>query len=118
MWRSLASNMLTILVVGMFMVAGVILWGQSRYSAEGPLTEAICLQVKRGSNMTQVSRDLEAQGAVTSGTVFVDETFTTDAWQASLKNSQNRASIPESGNFATLIFLGGVAVGGYVKSRC
>ena len=70
MWRALASNMLTILVVGLFLMGGVILWGQSQYKAEGPLDTAICLRVESGSNMTRVSRDLEDQGAVTSATIF------------------------------------------------
>lgn len=70
MWRSLASNMLTVLAVGLFLMAGVILWGKSQYTAEGPLETAICLRVERGSNMTRVSHDLETQGAVSSGTIF------------------------------------------------
>ena len=70
MWRALASNMLTVLVVGLFLMGGVILWGQSQYKAEGPLDTAICLRVESGSNMTRVSRDLEDQGAVTSATIF------------------------------------------------
>ncbi len=70
MWRSLASNMLTILIVGLFLMVGVILWGKSEYTAQGPLDEAICLRVDRGSNMGKVSRDLEEQGAVTSGTIL------------------------------------------------
>ncbi|AZV78566.1 endolytic transglycosylase MltG [Parasedimentitalea marina] len=70
MWRSLASNMLTMLVVGLFLLGGVILWGKTQYTAEGPLETAICLRVERGSNMTKVSRDLESQGAVKSGAMF------------------------------------------------
>ncbi len=70
MWRALASNMLTILVVGTFLMGGLILWGQSQYKAQGPLETAICLQVRPGSNMTLVSRDLEDQGAISSSTVF------------------------------------------------
>lgn len=70
MWRSLASNMLTVLVVLLFLLGGVILWGKSQYTAEGPLETAICLQVRPGSNMTRVSADLEGQGAVTSGMMF------------------------------------------------
>lgn len=70
MWRALASNMLTMLVVGLFLLGGVILWGKSQYTVGGPLETAICLRVERGSNMTKVSRDLETQGAVTSGTMF------------------------------------------------
>ncbi|WP_411352746.1 endolytic transglycosylase MltG [Leisingera aquaemixtae] len=70
MWRSLASNMLTVLIAALFLLGGLILWGKSQYTAEGPLDTAICLRVDRGSNMARVSRDLEAQGAVASGTIF------------------------------------------------
>ena len=33
MWRNLASNMLTLLIVGLVMLAGIILWGQRQYVA-------------------------------------------------------------------------------------
>lgn len=70
MWRALASNALTILVVGLFLMGGLILWGQSQYKAEGPLETAICLQVQSGSNMTKVSHELEDQGAISSAVIF------------------------------------------------
>lgn len=70
MWRAIASNALTILVVGLFLMGGLILWGQSQYKAEGPLETAICLQVRSGSNMTRVSQQLEEQGAISSSTIF------------------------------------------------
>jgi len=70
MWRSLASNMLTILSVVLFLMAGVILWGKAQYTAEGPLEVAICLRVDRGANIGRVSRDLESAGAVRSGAIF------------------------------------------------
>lgn len=70
MWRNIASNFLTFLVVVVFLVAGVILWGQNAYNAAGPLEGSICLRVERGSNMRRVSEDLEERGAVTSGTLF------------------------------------------------
>lgn len=70
MWRGLASNMLTFLVVGLFLLGGVVLWGQSQYSAEGPLEQAICLRVDRGSNMGRVSRDLAEDGAVRNAAIF------------------------------------------------
>lgn len=70
MWRSLASNMLTVLVVALFLLGGVILWGKSQYTSEGPLETAICLQVRPGSNMTRVSKELEQEGAVSSGAIF------------------------------------------------
>ncbi|MEW9918553.1 endolytic transglycosylase MltG [Marimonas sp. MJW-29] len=70
MWRNIASNAVTFLVVALFMLGGVILWGQNQYTAEGPLDQAICLQVQSGSNMRRVSNDLAEQGAVSSAAIF------------------------------------------------
>lgn len=70
MWRNIASNAVTFLIVGLFLLGGVILWGKAEYTSEGPLEQAICLQVDRGSNMRKVSRDLAEQGAVSSASVF------------------------------------------------
>ena len=70
MWRNIASNFLTFLVVVVFLLAGVILWGQSQYNTAGPLDGSICLRVDRGSNMRVVSRQLEERGAISSGALF------------------------------------------------
>ncbi|MCF3593771.1 endolytic transglycosylase MltG [Rhodobacteraceae bacterium LMO-12] len=70
MWRHFASNAITLLIVIVFLLGGMILWGQSQYVAEGPLEQQICLRVDRGSNVTRVSETLEQEGAITSGTIF------------------------------------------------
>ena len=70
MWRNLASNFLTIMVVGLLALVVVIGWGQRQYVAEGPLSEAICLQVPRGGSMARVADDLAKKGAVTSATIY------------------------------------------------
>ncbi|MBD3662923.1 endolytic transglycosylase MltG [Sulfitobacter aestuariivivens] len=70
MWRHIASNAVSFLLVGLFLAGGVILWGKGQYTAEGPLAEPICLQVERGSNIRDVSQDLEEQGAVSSAAIF------------------------------------------------
>lgn len=70
MWRHIASNAVTFLVVALFLLGGVILWGRGQYSAAGPLDAPICVQVERGSNMARVSNNLEKQGAITSGAIF------------------------------------------------
>ncbi|MEQ9257472.1 MAG: endolytic transglycosylase MltG [Roseovarius sp.] len=70
MWRHIASNFLTFLVVVVFLLAGLILWGQTQYNSAGPLESSICLRVERGSNMRAVSRELEERGAITSGMLF------------------------------------------------
>ncbi len=70
MWRHIASNAVTFLIVAGFMLAGVILWAQREYTTEGPLEQAICLQVERGSSMARVSQSLQQQGAVTNARIF------------------------------------------------
>lgn len=70
MWRHIASNAVTFLVVALFMVGGVILWGQNQYVSEGPLDQPICLQVAQGSNMRRVSNDLAEQGAISTPAIF------------------------------------------------
>ena len=70
MWRHIASNGITFLIVAMFLIAGVIVWGTQAYKAPGPLAQGICLQVQPGSNMRRVSEQLEQQGAIASGAIF------------------------------------------------
>tara|TARA_R110002074_G_scaffold8175_16_gene34225 strand:+ start:5601 stop:6785 length:1185 start_codon:yes stop_codon:yes gene_type:complete len=98
MWRHIASNAVTFLMVGLFLLGGVILWGKSEYTAEGPLEQAICLQVERGSNMRKVSRNLEEQGAVTSAAIFrmgADYTDKTGALKAGSFLVQRGTSMSE-----------------------
>jgi UPF0755 protein len=70
MWKSVAANGLTFLILGLMAVAGVIAWGQNQYRSEGPLEAAICLRVESGSTMRRVADDLYAEGAVTSAAIF------------------------------------------------
>lgn len=70
MFRALASNALTLLIVALFLMGGLVVWGQSQYKAEGPLESAMCLQVRSGSNMTRVSQELEDDGAISSAMIF------------------------------------------------
>lgn len=70
MWRSIASGALTFLIVGLFLAGGVILWARGQYEGPGPLAQAICLQVDRGSNFRRVSGDLESEGAVANAAIF------------------------------------------------
>ncbi|MBD3679430.1 MAG: endolytic transglycosylase MltG [Rhodobacteraceae bacterium] len=70
MWRNIASNAFTFLILGAVALAGIITWGQQEYRAEGPLDQAICLQVESGSNMRRVSEKLVADGAVTRAWIF------------------------------------------------
>lgn len=70
MWRNLASNFLTILIVAMIAVAVGIGWAQRQFVAEGPLEDTICLQVPRGGSMSKVADDLAARGAISNATIY------------------------------------------------
>ncbi|MFZ3582340.1 endolytic transglycosylase MltG [Loktanella sp. DJP18] len=70
MWRHVAANGITFLIVALFLLAGVIVWGTQAYKAPGPLAQGICVQVESGSTMRRVSQQLEEQGAVSSGAIF------------------------------------------------
>ncbi|MEM7470033.1 MAG: endolytic transglycosylase MltG [Pseudomonadota bacterium] len=70
MWKSIASNFLTVFIVLLVGIGGVIGWGKTQYSSAGPLESAICLRVPVGGKMSAVTVDLEEQGAVTSGRIM------------------------------------------------
>lgn len=70
MWRSIASNSVNLLIVCVFLLGGLILWGKGQYSAAGPHDAAVCVRVKPGTNMTRVAADLENQGALSNARIF------------------------------------------------
>ena len=70
MWRSIASNGISLLIVLTLLLGGAIIYGKREYRAEGPLREAICVRVAPGETMRGVSADLQEQGAVKSGALM------------------------------------------------
>ncbi|MCZ8152505.1 MAG: endolytic transglycosylase MltG [Rhodobacteraceae bacterium] len=70
MWRSIASNALTLFIVLLVMAAGLLAWGREEFSGAGPLEQAICFRVERGDSLSAVSRALEEQGAVSDARIF------------------------------------------------
>lgn len=70
MWRNIASNALSLFILVLVLVGGLIGWGKGQYSAQGPLTQAICVKVEPGSTFSRLSSSLEDQGAITSPSIF------------------------------------------------
>lgn len=70
MWRNIVSNFLTLLVVILIALGGLAAWAKRQYDQPGPLTQAVCLQVKPGASLSAVSDDLAAQGAISSAYIF------------------------------------------------
>jgi len=70
MWRNLASNLFTLLIVALVVVAGMLAWAQREYTGPGPLAEPICFRVERGDSFRKVADALVEQGAVTSAFIL------------------------------------------------
>lgn len=70
MWRALASNMLTILIVGFIGLIGLIAWGQREFTSPGPLEAATFFEVPRGASLSRIANDLEDQGLISSASIF------------------------------------------------
>lgn len=100
MWRHIASNAVTLLIVLLFLGGGVILWGKSQYEAVGPLQTAYCVEVPSGTNMRRVSQTLEEEGVVSSGAILRIGAEYTD------KSSQLKAGsylVPEGVSMAEVV---------------
>lgn len=70
MWRSVASNALTLFIVILIAMAALVAWGRNEFFAPGPLAGPICLEVERGASLSAVSRNLEERGAISDARIF------------------------------------------------
>lgn len=70
MWRSIASNALTLFIVILIAMAALVAWGRNEFVAPGPLAGPICLEVERGASLSAVSRSLEERGAISDARIF------------------------------------------------
>ena len=66
MWRSIASNFLTLLIVLLVAAAVAVAWGRNQYNAPGPSAVAQCVEIPQGARLNEVSKQLEAQGVIAS----------------------------------------------------
>lgn len=100
MWRHIAANAFTFLIVGLFLMAGVVAWGTRQYSAAGPLDAAICLEVPGGGTMSRLSADLVEKDAISSAFIFeVGADYTEKS--GSLK--QGRFRVPEQASMEEIV---------------
>lgn len=70
MWRSAASNLISLLVVLMLLFGGLGLTAKSFYTSAGPLETPICVRIPSGSSFRTISEDLEKKGALHSAWFF------------------------------------------------
>ena len=70
MWKHIAANGLSFLIVAFIAFAGAIGWGQREFTTEGPLEQAIFFEVERGASLRAVSEGLAEDGAISSAMIF------------------------------------------------
>ena len=69
-WRHLASNMLTLLIVLLIAAAAAVAWAQREFTGPGPSEVAQCIEIAPGASLGAVSQRLAAQGAVSNAYIF------------------------------------------------
>ena len=70
LWRNIASNFLTVLIVVLVALGGLAAWAKKQYEGPGPLAQGVCLRVEPGASFARVSEDLRAKGAISSAYIF------------------------------------------------
>jgi UPF0755 protein len=70
MWKHIAANALSFLIVAIIALAGAISWGQREFVTSGPLEQGVFFEVPRGATLREVSEELVADGVISSGMVF------------------------------------------------
>ena len=59
MWRSAASNIISLLVAVLLLAGGIGITAKSLYSSGGPLETAICVRIPVGSSFSVISEELK-----------------------------------------------------------
>ncbi|WP_224814365.1 endolytic transglycosylase MltG [Hasllibacter sp. MH4015] len=78
MWKHIAANGMSFLIVALIAAAAALGWGQRQWNAEGPLETAAFFEVEQGDTLARVSERLEEAGVIQSAAVFRVGTRTAD----------------------------------------
>ena len=70
MWKHIAANGISMLIVALIAAAGALGWGQAQWNGQGPLQTAAFFEVEQGDTLGEVSERLEDAGAIGSAMVF------------------------------------------------
>lgn len=69
-WRNIASNFLTLLIVLMIAAAAAVAWARQEFTGPGPSDVAQCIQIAPGASLSAVSERLADQGAISNAYIF------------------------------------------------
>ena len=70
MWKHVASNAMTMMIVVLVLVGGMVTWAGQKFVAEGPMETAQFFEIASGSSLQTISRNLGEQGVVQSPAMF------------------------------------------------
>ena len=70
MWKHVAANGMSFLIVALIAAAAALGWGQRQWVGDGPLEVAAFFEVEQGDTLARVSERLQAAGAIRSAVVF------------------------------------------------
>lgn len=70
MWKHIAANGISFLIVALVAAAAALGWGQRQWVGEGPLQTAAFFEVEQGDTLRRVSERLQETGAIRSAAVF------------------------------------------------
>ncbi|MGR3639928.1 endolytic transglycosylase MltG [Alterinioella nitratireducens] len=70
MWKHIAANAFSLLIVALIAFAGAIAWGQRQFVEPGPAAEAAYFEVARGASLAEVGDNLAAAGIISSPVIF------------------------------------------------
>ncbi|UXN73215.1 endolytic transglycosylase MltG [Devosia sp. A8/3-2] len=64
------NGFLTLLVLGLLLAGGVLLYGASQFYGDGPLQEETTFRVRSGSGLASTAQRLEEQGVISNRFIF------------------------------------------------
>lgn len=70
MWKSVAANGFSFVIIALVALAGAIAWAERGFRDDGPLSQATFFEVESGATLRRVSEDLEELGVVRSALLF------------------------------------------------
>lgn len=70
MWKHVASNAMTLMIVVLVVLGGLISWAGNKFNADGPMEAAQFFEVQRGASLRTVSNNLAEQGIVEFPALF------------------------------------------------
>lgn len=64
------NGLLTLLVIGLLVIGGIVVYGASQFYGDGPLTAETTFRVEAGSGLSSIGPRLEEQGLISNQYIF------------------------------------------------